>query len=275
MMNQFQGNKSSWLDWRKQGIGSSDAPVIMGLSKWKKPHDLFLEKTGQKTDEKKSNFAMDRGVQLEPYARNYFNLMTSHACEPINFEMDSPLSYMRASLDGYDEPEDTVIEIKYLGNEVYHSRDIPEHYKHQLIHQQIVTDCKHLYFVGINAELGVFYKEFFSTESERKEYLEKAKKFWAMVTENKWVEPEIKDKVLFDKLMSRAVIDFEIKKLEAEKEAIESEIFKSSDGKCGHFEIVTVERKGNISYKEVPELAGIDLEKYRGKASVYRQIKVR
>ena len=36
-----------WLQWRKKGIGSSDAAACAGESKWKSPYALWLEKTGQ------------------------------------------------------------------------------------------------------------------------------------------------------------------------------------------------------------------------------------
>lgn len=45
-----------WLMWRSQGIGASDAPVIMGVSPWSDPVSLWMEKrsfmeTSNKTKE--------------------------------------------------------------------------------------------------------------------------------------------------------------------------------------------------------------------------------
>ena len=36
-----------WHKWRMGGIGSSDAPVVMGVSPYKTIEQLYLEKTGQ------------------------------------------------------------------------------------------------------------------------------------------------------------------------------------------------------------------------------------
>ena len=42
-----------WLDWRKTGIGGSDASVVCGVSKYKSPLELFMEKTGQISQQKR------------------------------------------------------------------------------------------------------------------------------------------------------------------------------------------------------------------------------
>ena len=35
------------LEWRRQGIGGSDAPTIVGVNPYQQPYQLYLEKTGQ------------------------------------------------------------------------------------------------------------------------------------------------------------------------------------------------------------------------------------
>lgn len=39
--------KNQWLEYRKQGIGGNDVAAVCGLSKYKSPMGLWLEKTGQ------------------------------------------------------------------------------------------------------------------------------------------------------------------------------------------------------------------------------------
>lgn len=36
-----------WLEYRKTGIGGSDASVVCGINKYRSPVELWLEKTGQ------------------------------------------------------------------------------------------------------------------------------------------------------------------------------------------------------------------------------------
>ena len=40
-------DRAAWLRMRSGGIGGSDAAVIAGLSPWKSPYELYLEKTGE------------------------------------------------------------------------------------------------------------------------------------------------------------------------------------------------------------------------------------
>jgi putative phage-type endonuclease len=59
-------NTAEWLMSRKEGIGASDAPIIMGVSEYGSSLDLFLEKT---TDIiKEPTFPMLHGKKYEPTA---------------------------------------------------------------------------------------------------------------------------------------------------------------------------------------------------------------
>ncbi|WP_240491790.1 YqaJ viral recombinase family protein, partial [Acinetobacter baumannii] len=40
-------DRTAWLELRNKGIGGSDAAAIAGLSKYKSPVAVYLEKTGQ------------------------------------------------------------------------------------------------------------------------------------------------------------------------------------------------------------------------------------
>lgn len=40
-------NTQEWEKFRLQKIGASDAPIIMGVSPWKTPFQLWLEKQGK------------------------------------------------------------------------------------------------------------------------------------------------------------------------------------------------------------------------------------
>lgn len=39
-------NREAWLKWRRSGLGGTDTPAIMGLSHYKGPYEVYLEKTG-------------------------------------------------------------------------------------------------------------------------------------------------------------------------------------------------------------------------------------
>jgi predicted phage-related endonuclease len=45
-IERLEQNTPQWLRWRMEGIGSSDAPVIMGEGAFKSRHLLWAIKTG-------------------------------------------------------------------------------------------------------------------------------------------------------------------------------------------------------------------------------------
>lgn len=65
------GARQIFLAERQRGIGGSDAPVILGVSKWRSPLDLYLEKRGEGTPTIETP-AMRWGVALEPVVRQAY-----------------------------------------------------------------------------------------------------------------------------------------------------------------------------------------------------------
>ncbi len=61
----------AWHEWRRGGIGSSDAAAIMGVSPWRTPKEVWEEKV-YGTSVIIDNSAMARGRELEPIARTWF-----------------------------------------------------------------------------------------------------------------------------------------------------------------------------------------------------------
>ena len=62
---------SDWLDYRRRGIGGSDASVICGINRYKSPVELWMEKTNQ-LQVQESGEAAYWGTQLEPFVRAEF-----------------------------------------------------------------------------------------------------------------------------------------------------------------------------------------------------------
>lgn len=61
------GAPEEWLKARLNGIGASDAAVVIGESKWKSEFTLYLEKTGALEPEQPKNAeACEFGLRLEP-----------------------------------------------------------------------------------------------------------------------------------------------------------------------------------------------------------------
>ncbi len=177
----FEQSSAAWLDWRRGGIGASDAPVVMGLSPWQKEGELLLLKTGQKA-ERPANDAMERGKRLEPLARQAYVDHTGIAVEPVCVQSRRH-DWMRASLDGLSVDGRQVIEIKCPGEKdhsVAACGRVPDKYYPQLQHILAVTGLGEIDYWSFRFGHAVLLKverddDFIAA------LLEKETAFWAMV----------------------------------------------------------------------------------------------
>jgi putative phage-type endonuclease len=143
----FEQNTHEWLSWRRQGIGASDAPVIMGQSPWQKAPELLRLKTGQ-MEERPANGAMQRGKNLEPLARRAYASHTGIEVEPVCVQ-SLAYPWMRASLDGLSADGRRVVEIKCPGEKDHQLADagqVPEKYYAQLQHILAVTGLAEIHY---------------------------------------------------------------------------------------------------------------------------------
>jgi len=181
-----------WHKWRMGGIGSSDAPVVMGVSPYKTIEQLYLEKTGQ-GEEPESNFAMLRGKELEPIARARVELLEDLDFETVTLEMPDR-NYMRASLDGWNEETKTLLEIKCLGKKGFSmakAGEIPIEYIYQMAHQILVSGASEAWYYCFDGEEGVLIKKSAGQFiKECAELLKECEKFWDRVKKKEPIKVE-------------------------------------------------------------------------------------
>jgi len=93
--------REQWLDIRQLGIGSSDAAVAVGLSPYKCPLSLWLEKTGRKEPEDISHKeAVLWGIELEPVLAQVYAKRTGYRVRRVNAVLQHPEHpFMLANLD--------------------------------------------------------------------------------------------------------------------------------------------------------------------------------
>ena len=75
--------RKNWLDIRKTGIGGSDVAAILGLSPWKSPLDVWLDKTGKSAPEPE-NDAMYWGTRLEALVANKYCEVSGNEVRRVN-----------------------------------------------------------------------------------------------------------------------------------------------------------------------------------------------
>lgn len=140
-----RASRARWLARRRKGITATDAPAILGLSPWKTPLGVWLDKV-QPGDDKPPSYAMTRGRVLEDALAAEYARQTGHIVERPPLLLAHPeYPTMLASLDRLAHTPDTtyLLEIK---NENDRDRarewwdgDTPDQYAVQVLWQLAVT----------------------------------------------------------------------------------------------------------------------------------------
>lgn len=139
-------SREAWLQIRLAGIGSSDAAAAIGLSPYKCPITLWLEKSRRKqADDLSGKEAVVWGTILEPILANVYAERTGRKVRRVNAVLQhSQHEFMLANLDREvidSESGFGILEIKTAG---YHAAPqwedgIPVAYQVQVLHQLAVT----------------------------------------------------------------------------------------------------------------------------------------
>lgn len=269
---EMQQNTPEWIEWRSTKIGASDAPIICGVSPYKKPLKLWEEKiTGAKSSITES---MQRGHDLEDMIRNMVNENESAKYEPLCVQ-DEMYDWMIASLDGYDRLRDKILEIKTTKRETFDkvkAGDIPIHWIYQMQHQMFVTNF-------FKARLAVFCEdELYETcvhrdEAIIEEILAKEEAFYQSLITFQPPESDIKKR---DDEEAREVVEAFKAAKEARDDAEEQykicrdSIVYVANGESFECDGVKARKtftKGSIDYKaafeSLPESKGVNLEMFR------------
>lgn len=200
----LEQNTSEWLDWRKGGLGGSDAPIIMGVSPFKKPYTLFTEKTGitkPATPHPAAAAAMQRGHDLEPVARDLVCSITREFFSPICGEHENH-PWMRLSADGISMDGSTLLEIKCPGQkdwEVAKSGKVPEKYVGQIQHAFAVSGAERLLYATYRPEEAEhpIILEVSPDPDYQERLIKREMAFWQAVQAEDWT--------IFDGLVSDAL----------------------------------------------------------------------
>jgi putative phage-type endonuclease len=280
-MNVPKQNTSEWLEFRKDKLGASDAPIIMGVSPWKTPYGLWLEKLDL-THEQVKNSAMKRGNDLESTARMMFMLDTGIEVHP-KVVLHPTIKFMMASFDGMDSSNTNAVEIKCPGA-VDHAKAldgmIPDKYFPQLQHQIEVCQLEMVYYYSFDGEKGVVLKVY-RDDKYIKKMVKQEQEFYDNI-ENV-VPPALMERDFVEN-SSHAflqvssewkLVNEKLKELERQEKDMRSMLIsmchdKSTKG--GGLKIFPCVRKGNIDYSQIPELQSVNLDNYRKESTKYWRI---
>ena len=158
----------AWLQYRKKGIGGSDAGSICGLNPYSTAISVFQDKTQLQVEEKTDNEAMRQGRDLEEYVARRFTEETGKKVRRANaifYQEENP--FMLANVDRLIVGENAGLECKTASAysaDKWKDGHIPESYEIQCHHYMAVTGADAWYIACV-----VLGKEFIWHKIERDE----------------------------------------------------------------------------------------------------------
>lgn len=180
---------------RRLGIGGSDMPIIMGLSSYKTPYQLYLEKIGEIESSQDMTDSQYWGNNLEAVIRDEFKKRNNVQVQTPDTIVHPFHDFLRANIDGFIPEWNAVLEVKcassFMANEWGEdgSDVIPMQYIIQVAHYCAVTNADFAYIavlIGGNDYREFKYKRDISIENR---VIEEAKKFWDCVQAKTPPEP--------------------------------------------------------------------------------------
>ena len=273
MKEELTQGTEAWLKMRRNYLGASDCPVVMKVDPWRSPYRLFEEKLGLTTTIE--NAAMRRGKELEPYAREEFEKVTGIKMTPqVLFHPE--VKYMMASMDGVSEDGRSAVEIKVPGEATYRlavAGKVPEHYNAQLQHQMAVAGLQSIFYFCFDGSTGIVLEIERNNDYIDTIYREEAE-FWNRLqnfdppplTDRDFTEMDSLEwkQTAFEYANMKALRE----KYEKEEEVLKQRLIDQAGGKSvrgSGVQVTRYMRKGNVSYSDIPQLQGLDLDAYRKK----------
>lgn len=177
----------NWLDKRRQGIGGSEAGVIMGVSKWSTPYLLYKDKIGEGI-EKEETINMVVGTASEESVAQWFCKKEGKRVQKRHYIMRNPqYPWALGNIDRKIVGENAILECKTTVSlptiRDFKHGDFPDTWYCQVQHYMAVGGYDKAY-IACFILLGGKYemKEVPRDDDFIKVMMEKEEEFWNRVT---------------------------------------------------------------------------------------------
>jgi putative phage-type endonuclease len=150
-MTDYETELRKWHEERLNGIGGSEAAIVMGVSPWKSRLELYYEKVERKipNGNEASNLFFDIGHALEPVIAKHYELQTKRKLEKCIQRKHPEYPFITGNFDRiitsseFTENGPGILEIKTKGDFVYWpDEQIPLYYQMQLQQYLAVSGFK-------------------------------------------------------------------------------------------------------------------------------------
>lgn len=240
--------REEWLKYRNMGLGGSDCAAVLGMSPWKSPFSVWLDKTGRGKD-LDPTYRMELGNKLEDFVAQEFMEQKGLKVRRRNAILQhDEHEFMLANVDrlivGVDEGLECKVTNSFSGSE-WTEEEIPIHYELQCHHYMAVTGFKAWWIAALIGNERLYIRRIERDEEIINFIIEKEKEFWeTYVLADKEPAPDgspdiddyIKDRYpgqidetieldgVEESLVRRLEIDNLLKDLEKEKKAIDQTV---------------------------------------------------
>lgn len=224
--------RGAWLKERRSGIGASDSAVVLGLSPFKTPYELWAEKVGVLEQEDEPNEAMEFGIRLEKPIGEAFEARTGRPVWPweeFKIVRHEKYPWMLCTPDakqyygpGHDDDNDIgLLQIKTTS--AFNSREWedgpPLYYQVQVQHELFVTGWKWGSLVVLIGGQKLRYWDIEPNPAFIEALLPKLERFWRAVEEGD--PPPVDGSLATAKVLARLHPDDNGETVELSREALE------------------------------------------------------
>lgn len=144
--------REEWLEYRRLGLGGSDAGAIIGMNPYATPYSVWADKTGR-LPEKEDNEAMRQGRDLEDYVAKRFEEKSGKRVRHYNYMlMHEQHDFITANIDRAVYGEYAGLECKttsLLNLKKFKDEEFPYQYYAQCVHYLAVTGWDRWYLAVV------------------------------------------------------------------------------------------------------------------------------
>lgn len=188
-----------WLKARRKGIGGSDAAAVCGISRYRSPIEVFLDKTDDdRLPEVEDNLQMKVGRGLEAFVAELWEEETGKKCARRNAILQhDDYDWMLANIDRWVVGENAGLEIKTGSSYVkdqWEGGKIPPEYELQCHHYMAVTGADRWYIACLIGNHDFVTRVIERDEDTIRYLIEVERIFWQQnVLEKKMPAPDGSD----------------------------------------------------------------------------------
>lgn len=187
-------SREQWLKERRNGIGGSDAAVILGLSEFKSAFELWAEKKGYQLPEKESE-ALRIGTDLEEYvAKRFEEASGKKVHREFKMFFNSKYPWAIADIDRKVVGENAGIECKTTSaynKSGFEEGEIPAYYYVQCQHYMAVKEYDRMYLAVLVLGVGFYWFVIERNDAEIEALMDAEQRYWLNnILANKRPDPD-------------------------------------------------------------------------------------